>query len=505
MSAERGFRNLGLTLVSPVVVVVQTLVHFCVFLGQFGRGVTGGLGVGPAAEPARLPDLPSTRDGGREPAYPQYLFGQIWGDTRQVARLSWRYQRKAVSDAFTKKTLGRFNPEQLDVEPNIPFGIAYAVAIGLGFAAAVVVLAAVTLVQAVMFASLAAVSIGVIYLLRVLDSGLLLLRGIRITCPNPRDYGRVPYPSYKCARCGVMHFDVRPGRYGVVRRVCRCGNRLPTLLMLGSHRLDAFCPKCEEPLPGGSGAAPEIVLPVFGASNAGKTQLMVLLALAVREKAERMSGMAEPGDDYTRDWIAEQSRRIAASGMPQKTGTDLRPPFVLHLRFARRRRTLKIFDVAGEVFDTAQRIDALRYVSAARTFVFVLDPLAIGTFWSSLDQATRDRLDDVRSLREPSSIFENAADAFEAMQVDSRQARLFVAVSKADLIGAELDRLGVGDDTSIRAWLCGDLDQVNMVTAMDQRFASVRFMLTAAVRHDDEVDDSVRRFMETALAGEGVA
>lgn len=505
MTAEQGFRNLALTLISPVVAVVQTLVYVGVFLTQFGRGVTGGLGVGAAAEPARLPDLPNKREGKREPAYPQYLFGQIWADTRQVARLSWRYQRKAFSDAIMKKSVGRFKPEHAADEPNIPFGIAFAVAIAVGFAGAAVLLAAVTAVQAVVFVSLAAVSISVIYLLRVIDSGLLLLRGIRITCPNPRDYGRVPYPAYRCDTCGTMHFDVRPGRYGVVKRVCRCGNKLPTLLMLGSHRLDAFCPKCEEPLPGGSGGEREIVLPVIGASNAGKTQLMVLLAQAVREKAERMAGTAEPGDDYTRDWIKEQSRRLAASGMPQKTGPELRPPYVLRLKLAKRRRTLKIFDVAGEVFDTAVRIDELRYVSAARTFVFVLDPLAIDAFWKSLDQPVRDKLGSVRSARDPESIFANAAHAFDAMQVQSKQARLFVAVSKADLISAELDRLGVDDDTSIQTWLCQELNQDNMVNAMRQHFASVQFMLTAAVRRDDEVDDSIRRFLDTALAAEGVA
>jgi hypothetical protein len=228
LTAEQGFRNLALALISPVVVVIQTLVYFGIFVTQFGRGVTGGLGVGAAAEPARLPDLPNKRDGKREPAFPQYLFGQIWTDTRQVACLSWRYQRKAFSDAIAKKSVLRFRPEHTDDEPNIPFGIAFAVAIALGFAAATVLLTVVTAVQTIVFVSLTAVSIGVIYLLRVMDSGLLLLRGIRITCPNPRDYGRVPYPSYKCAKCGTMHFDVRPGRYGVVKRVCRCGNKLPT-------------------------------------------------------------------------------------------------------------------------------------------------------------------------------------------------------------------------------------------------------------------------------------
>jgi hypothetical protein len=156
------------------------------------------------------------------------------------------------------------------------------------------------------------------------------------------------------------------------------------------------------------------------------------------------------------------------------------------------------------VFDTAVRIDKLRYVSAARTFVFVLDPLAIDEFWRSLDQPTRDKLGSVRSSRDPESVFANAAHAFDAMQVKSKQARLFVAVSKVDLIGAELERLGVDDDNSIQTWLCQELNQDNMVNAMRQHFASVQFMLTAAVRHDEEIDHSIRRFLDTALAGEGV-
>jgi hypothetical protein len=505
LSADQTTRIVVSTLFAPVFAAAATLRYFVVFLIQYARGIGGALGIGAAAEPAPIPQIPTKREGRREPAYPQYLFGQIWLDTRQVGRLAWRYQRKAIADGFQKKTMHRLRPERDDGVPNVPFGIANAVGIGLGFALAAALLAVVATAQAITFGVLVAICVGAIYLLRVVDTGLLQLRGIRITCSNPRDYGPVPYPSYKCPGCGILHDDVRPGRYGVIFRRCRCGRRFPTLLMLGSHRLEAFCPKCHEPLPAGSGASPEIILPVFGAGNAGKTQLMVLLALAIQERAESQSGNADPADDYTRTWISEQSRRISASGMPQKTGTELRPPYVLRLRFDRRhQRTLKIFDVAGEIFDSATRIDDLRYVTAARTFVFVLDPLAIEKFWSSLDQGTRDRLANVRSAREPRVIFENATQAFEAMNVALGKARLVVAVSKADLISAELERAGVDDDASVREWLCGDLEQINMVTAMSQRFSAVTFVLTAAVRHGDEVDISVSRFMQTALAGEGV-
>ena len=515
MNSDQATRVIASILFAPVVVVAATVRYFVIYLVQYGRGLSGGLGIGAAAEPAAIPDVPAEREGKREPAYRHYLFGQAWRDTRQVARLTWRYQRKSATDAFVKKAKRRFAPEVGEGEPNIAWGVAYTVAIGLGFVLAAVLLAVVAAVQAVTFGVLVLFCVAGIYLLRVVDTALLQIRGISITCPNPNDFGPVPYPSYRCPGCGVKHHDVRPGRYGVMFRRCRCGRRFPTLLMLGSHKLEAFCPKCGAPLPAGSGAAREIVLPVFGAGNAGKTQLMVLLVLAALERVESSGGAAraEPDDD-TRDWIKTQSQKLSTSGRPDKTTTDLKRPYVLRLQFNRRRRrtlkifgrrqrrTLKIFDVAGELFHDSSRIDELRYVSAARTFVFVLDPLAIDKFWSSLNESTRDRLAAVRSAREPRSIFENAADAFEAMNVAMSKARLVVAVSKADLISEELEQAGVDDDESIREWLSGDLEQVNMVTAMSQRFAAVEFVLTAAVRHGDEVDSSVNHFMDLVLAGE---
>jgi hypothetical protein len=505
VNGEQALRIGASIVFAPVLAAVFTVHYFFLCLVEYGKCLASGMGVGRNAEPAALPTVPKKPDDGREPAYKQYLFGQLWTDVRQIGRLAWRYQRKSLHNAFEKRAKARFSPETETVDANVPFGVAYTVALALGFTLATVVLGAVVALQAAASAALMLLCLGLIYLLRAVDTGLLQVRGIRITCSNPKDYGRVPYPSYKCKNCGAMHHDVRPGRYGVVERTCACGGTMPTLLMLGSHRMPGYCPKCHEPLPPGSGEAPEIVLPVFGASNAGKTQLMVLLAQAAQERFERTGATVEPGDDYTRDWIKEQSKQLSSTGRPQKTGTELRPPYVLRMRTGRRRRrTLKIFDVAGEIFDTSERIDGLRYATAARTFVFVLDPLAIGKFWASLDEDVRSRLDSVRSVREPHNTFVNATLAFERMDLDLKKIRLMVAVSKADLISSQLEQAGVDGDPSIRTWLREDLDLGNMVQAMIHRFANVEFVLTAAVRHGDTVDDSVIRFMDSVLAGEGV-
>ncbi len=505
MTGEKALRLGASVVFAPLLAAAFTLFYTTTSLIEYGRSLASGLGIGRAAEPAALPSIPKKPDGGREPAYTQYLFGQLWRDVRQIGVLAWRYQRKSLHTQFEKRAKARFQPEDRTATSNWPFGVAYLIALGLGFALSTLTLLAVTLVQGVVVGTIVLLCVGLIYLLRLIDTGLLQLRGIRITCSNPNDYGRVPYPSYKCRNCGAMHRDVRPGRYGVVARTCACGGTMPTLLMLGSHRMAGYCPKCNEPLPAESGKAREIVLPVFGASNAGKTQLMVLLAHAAQERFGRTGVPVEPGDDYTRDWFDEQSKRLADTGKPQKTAVDLRPPFVFQIRGrGRRRRTLKIFDVAGEIFDTSDRIDGLRYAMAAGTFVFVLDPLAIDRFWASLDDDLRAGLANVRSDREPSSILSNAILAFERMDLDLSRIRLVVAVSKADLISAELEQAGVSDDPSIRTWLRDDLHLVNMVQAMTHSFATVDFVLTAAIRTGDLIDTSVVRFMESVLAGEGV-
>ena len=57
-------------------------------------------------------------------------------------------------------------------------------------------------------------------LLRGADSALLRIKNIRILCPYCGH--RVPYPGCFCpgSACDRKHRDVRPGRFGIIRRYC---------------------------------------------------------------------------------------------------------------------------------------------------------------------------------------------------------------------------------------------------------------------------------------------
>ncbi|KAB7843727.1 hypothetical protein [Streptomyces mobaraensis] len=84
------------------------------------------------------------------------------------------------------------------------------------------------------------------------------LRRGRAPCPYA-DCGRViERPVRLCPTCRARHRRLVPDRYGVFRRRCRCGARLPVVLR--AHRLDACCPHCGKGLPPGYERARVVVL-----------------------------------------------------------------------------------------------------------------------------------------------------------------------------------------------------------------------------------------------------
>ena len=75
--------------------------------------------------------------------------------------------------------------------------------------------------------------------LRLADSAVLRIKNIRMVCPSCGE--RVRYPGYECpgdadpsSSMPQKHRDIRPGRYGIVRRRCLCGASMRTLLLFGS-------------------------------------------------------------------------------------------------------------------------------------------------------------------------------------------------------------------------------------------------------------------------------
>ncbi|MEU4694895.1 hypothetical protein [Actinoplanes sp. NPDC023714] len=494
----------------PFVVLAGTLVQAGRSLTAYTSGVAAGLGIGKEEQAQALSPPQPVHEwdeaSKREPAYEQYLFGQAWRDVRNTADVALQRQRESFKAEGARIAKRHVHPPEDDVTDrrNAILGVAQFVALGAGTLVAAVLLLVAFVAQAVVLALLGAGAFALLYALRLVDSAVLYLRRIsRSTCPACHE--RVPYPSYRCpGGCKTVQHDVRPGRYGMIHRTCRCGRRMTTLLMFGSHRMQAVCPHCGNDLDEGAMSTRELVLPVFGSPVAGKTQLLGGVALAAGSLLERAGGRAEPADDYSRTWMRTVTDLRRRGGNVTKTATASQHAISLRLGLNGGGVLLKMFDAAGETFQKSENIRDLKYFRSGGTLLFVLDPLSVPALWDGLEEERRRRLEPYRAVSAPEVIFQETVQTLHQINIDTRRIRLAVAVSKADLVAPEITEAHAGDDESIRAWLGGPLDQGNLVRAVKHEFPDARFFLTDATFGGGAVHPSIETLAAWILAGEGM-
>ena len=441
------------------------------------------------ATQAVSPYRPGTPENGPEPAYRQYFFGPALWDLRRIITLSWERARHQVTSHATRFNRWTFTAPPVHVLASWPTGVAMWAGLIAGTAVGGLLAALVALLHAVIVLIAQAAARGCALALRGVDTVALMARGVRgMRCPWC--YEKSTYPAYRCA-CDRLHRDIRPGQYGVFRRRCECDRRMPTLILLGSYRLNAYCThtaSCGRQMSDETGRFREVVLPLLGGRAAGKTRLMAAMLVALQEAAQHAAGT----DDAVGLRLANQETTAAyqvfstvldENGYISATTGDLPHGHSVLLRIGRRTRLVHIFDPAGERLVRRERTDELRYLAVARTFLFVLDPLSVPAFWDSLSEQEKSTIDPVLASRvHPQQVFDQAIQQAIEMGATLRGARLAVAISKTDLI--EHTRLLEGrtdDDAWARRWLTEQLGLGNLVRAMDSEFGTVRFFFTAAV------------------------
>jgi Double-GTPase 2 len=455
--------------------------------------------------PARtLPARKPAAKGDADPAIVQYFYGPALTDADQAVRVAfdtcrglWHRGARAVAASFRRQ----------EALLTGPFGLGGAIGMAAGTAFGAVAAAGCALVHLLAIGVSAACVRAAGTVLRGVDSALLRVRNIRMVCPNPECYERVPYPAYECPRrtCGNRHRDVRPGRFGIVRRRCQCGEKMRTLLLFGSARMDAYCPYCGKSLEHRPGKAPEIVLPFFGATGAGKTRLVFSMAAQLRLWSE--AAAARPGEARVTAELADTATAgrltSASQWLTPGSAIDRTPPgdlpraYVIRLNAGRGTWLLHMFDAAGEYFMTTGRTQELRYFARAKTFILVIDPLSVESFWDQLPPDRQAELAPVRSSAvSPDLAYQQAHQEIETMRVRLRKAHLAVVFSRADLIDAR--------DGDVAAWAGNELGLGNLVRSAQLNFKEACFFRTAAVITDAGLHESVPVLIRWVLARNGV-
>ena len=431
------------------------------------------------------PYRPGTAENGPEPAYRQYFFGPALRDLRQVVMLGEQRARARVETHADRINTSTFTAPRISVIFTWPIGVTLWVALVAGAAAGALLGAVLAAVHAFIVISVQATARACTGVMRAVDALVLHAKGIHgMKCPWC--YEKNSYPAYRCA-CNRLHHDIRPGRYGVFRRRCECGDRIPTLILLGSYRMNAFCVYCNRQMSDETGRYRESVLALLGGTAAGKTRLMAAMLVALEELArspDSGSGVEVTlANAETRDAYEVFSAVLDDDGHILATTGALPHARSVKLRTGRHTRLVHIYDPAGERLVDRDRADQLRYLETARSFLFVLDPMSVPGFWDSLTEADRSTLDRTLASRvHPQDVFDRALQRTIAMGTALRKSLLTVAVSKTDLV--EHTKLFDGcrdDDEWVRWWLTRQLGLGNLVRSMDSEFREVRFFFTSAV------------------------
>ena len=477
---------------TPLAALAACVVYALLIPGTYLLVLTRLLVTRPAWLPdqKRVPRVPKNAD----PAVPQYFYGPAAADADLAIRLAYGDCRRHWNTG-ARKVIKSFNSASPSLTMPLGVGCAAGMAIGtvLGAAAA----AACAFAHALAVGILAGSARAAGTVLRGMDSVLLRIKHVKMFCPVC--FERVPYPGYLCpGDCDRPHHDVRPGRFGIVRRRCQCGTPIRTLLLFGSSQMTAFCPHCDHLLEHRPGEAPEIVLPFFGAVGAGKTRLLfsVVTQLQAWDKAEMLK--AEFADSVTKRELATAEGILRSGATTLATPTQLPRAHVIRLVTGKNTRILHLFDAAGERFHNVERTQELGYLGRARTFVLVIDPLSVNSFWERLPADRQAELKPVRSTDpSPDGAFHQAYQAIEAMGVRLKEARLAVVFSKGDKID--------GPDGDAAEWADRELGLGNLVRSVELQFKESRFMCAAAVMKGEDIHESIAVLLRWMLADEGVA
>ncbi|MFD9378789.1 hypothetical protein ACFWBH_25190 [Streptomyces sp. NPDC059999] len=424
---------------------------------------------------------------GGEPARPAYWARQMWWDSRAAvneAALTVRYllARHWLSTVIRDRLL-RGRHGGTDELAGSAFGRlffrllvpGYTVAAVLSAVLSAVLLLGVALVFAVQLVLVALVALAGVLAGRTADALWRLTRGIRMTCPYPDCYRPFPLAVHVCPDCRAAHRELRPGRFGALRHVCRCGRGLPTTALTGRRKLATRCPYCDQSLPAAIGTTRVVHLPLVGGTSAGKTMLMAAMLDGLRSWSYESALTVEyatPADRH------ESHTRLDASGWALKTQGGQPRALMLLIGHGRRRRLLFLYDPMGESLRDADVVRRQGYLAHADGVVLVADVLASPVVRRSL-RAGDHQLAAAARPADLGPVETYSGVTGELQGLGGRRARLPVAtvVTKRDV----LDRLtSLPPPTPpVEAWLRAiGLD--DLVSSLGHDFAADRYWAVSA-------------------------
>lgn len=189
------------------------------------------------------------------------------------------------------------------------------------------------------------------YIIKTLK-GVRRVRG-KLSNVCPYCYEKFQLPYYICVKCGRVHKKLFPGPYGITKRKCVCGERIPCVFYSRTDKIKAICPTCSKEVK--IKETSPICISVVGSKDSGKTSFILssvnlLLNNISKEKKWNMKfikeNLKEDGKIYN---ISINSKRFSSE------------------------KLLYIYDILEEKFNHKDSIKKQKYYRYVDGLIFIID------------------------------------------------------------------------------------------------------------------------------------
>lgn len=210
----------------------------------------------------------------------------------------------------------------------------------------------------------------------------------RISSRCPYCQNKFALPVYKCPSCGNKHTKLIPSSYGIFKRKCLCGEKIPTTFFNGRQKLESFCPVCEFNVRDG-GKHVDVCIPVVGGTNSGKTCYINMAISQLEQTSLKENDLVfEYAFNDLNDYKATIDEMRKYHRPPQKTqdmGLNYYQ-FYLTPSGEKIKRLISICDIAGEVYQDDKVLGEQIGYRYANAFIVVIDPLSVREYKNELEK-----------------------------------------------------------------------------------------------------------------------
>lgn len=220
----------------------------------------------------------------------------------------------------------------------------------------------------------------------IVDRLYLLRKRIFTACHECKE--KMLIPTYICAKCGEKHTVLTPGVYGILKRTCVCGEKLPTTFFYkvnGKNRrdYDAICPNCGHTL--SDRETVPICIPIVGGRSVGKTAFITAFSHDFIESVAPAKGWEIDSYNSAKQDIYKEivedynagSTRMTDRPQDINRASSVSFSFFVKSPEFKPERLVHVYDIAGEVFTDNSENEMQKQYEYCQGIVLIIDPFAI--------------------------------------------------------------------------------------------------------------------------------